>query len=65
MKSDVNGISSCENKQEQYEDFVIGGIWRVQYDYRADDGELFSCIAKTLEMARARRDEWDKDRHTI
>ncbi len=31
---------------------------RVQYDYRAPDGRLFSCVAKSLEVARNRRDAW-------
>lgn len=33
-------------------------IKRVQYDYRAPDGELFSCVAASLEAARTQRDEW-------
>lgn len=30
----------------------------LPYDYRTPDGRLFSCIAKTLEEARARRARW-------
>jgi len=30
----------------------------VQYDYRAPDGVLFSCVGKSLPICRARRDEW-------
>lgn len=33
-----------------------------QYDYRAENGELFSTIAETLEDARAKRDEWLKSK---
>ncbi len=33
-------------------------IEMVQYDYRNDIGELFSCVAKTLEQARVKRDKW-------
>jgi len=31
---------------------------KVQYDYRTPDGMLFSCIAKSLNEARAKRDAW-------
>lgn len=48
--------------EEQYEEFatVICGKRRklVQYDYRAADGTLFSCIHGTLEVCRASRDAW-------
>jgi hypothetical protein len=36
------------------------GPKRCQYDYRHTDGVLFSCTAKSLEDARARRDKWVK-----
>ena len=60
MKTDVNGCSTTERGQEQWEQYyspVLGG-YRVQYDYRAMDGRLFSCTAKTLEDARRKRDDW-------
>lgn len=51
--------------QEQYEFFEVEHLarrgknaTRVQYDYRHTDGKLFSCVAKTLEDARAKRDQW-------
>lgn len=48
--------------QEQYEFFNVRHLrknaTRVQYDYRHTDGKLFSCVAKTLDDARARRDQW-------
>ena len=28
------------------------------YDYRTEDGELFSVVAPTLEECRKKRDEW-------
>ncbi len=60
MKSDINGCSTCARGQEQYEEYFssIHRAMRVQYDYRAPDGKLFACVAKTLEDARARRDAW-------
>lgn len=30
----------------------------LQYDYRAFDGSLFSCVAPNIENARAHRDDW-------
>lgn len=47
---------------EQHEVF-FAGIGRkqkkmVQYDYRAEDGELFSCIRLTLGECRRARNDW-------
>ena len=60
MKSDVNGCSETARDQEQYEEFysVASRGYRVQYDYRTPDGRLFSCIARTVQEALRRRDEW-------
>ena len=66
MKTDVQGCSTCPRGSEQYEYFQSflfqGGVkvQYVQYDYRAAAGQLFSCVAKSLEDARARRDAWLK-----
>jgi len=30
----------------------------VQYDYRHSSGELFSCVAPSLEEARRKRNRW-------
>lgn len=53
-------------EEEQHEVFFSGVGRRqkkmVQYDYRAADGELFSCIRLTLEACRAARDEWSSKR---
>lgn len=60
MKTDVNGCSTCPAGQEHWEEYysaLAGGV-RVQYDYRTPGGQLFSCVSKTLEAARARRDKW-------
>lgn len=35
---------------------------RVQYDYRSREGELFSTVAKSLDEARTRRDQWEYER---
>lgn len=60
MKTDRNGCSTCPRGAEQYEDYYSRDSeqWMVQYDYRALDGKLFSTVAKTLEIARERRDQW-------
>jgi hypothetical protein len=48
--------------EEQFEHYTSRitrkPIKRVQYDYRALDGELFSCDKSTLEACRAARDAW-------
>ncbi|MBR5043016.1 MAG: DUF3873 family protein [Bacteroidales bacterium] len=62
MKTDVNGCSTCPSGKEQHETFylTIGRkkVRRVQYDYRHTDGELFSCVATSLDEARRKRNEW-------
>ena len=48
------------NGQEQFEPFyssVRRSNW-VQYDYRHTTGELFSCVARTLDICRQKRDLW-------
>ena len=59
----INGISVCLRGEERYEYFTPAYAWRTgkqycQYDYRTEDGELFSCVAPTLEECRRRRDQW-------
>ena len=58
-----NGVSTCRKAgSEQFEKFQTGIGRRkrtlVQYDYRAYEGELFSCVAPTVEECRRRRDAW-------
>jgi hypothetical protein len=61
---------TCKPGQEQWEEYHSSVYMRgdgrfVQYDYRTPSGELFSTIARTLEVARQRRDKWlaDKEAH--
>jgi hypothetical protein len=58
MKTDTNGCSTTANGKEQWEEFYSPRGKRVQYDYRTQDGKLFSCVAKSLAEARQRRDKW-------
>lgn len=45
--------------QEQYECYKdYRKKQRCQYDYRDEQGELFSCVRSTLAECRAARDEW-------
>jgi hypothetical protein len=48
--------------EEQHEAFIshIGRKSKrmVQYDYRDNDGTLFSCVRMTLEDCRNARDIW-------
>ena len=60
-----NGISVCPVGEERYEFFSPANFKKnrkrsCQYDYRTSNGDLFSCIAPTLEECRKKRDEWIK-----
>ena len=50
-----------EEQHEYYKDRVTRKR-RVQYDYRAEDGTLFSCVQLSLEACRSARDEWAANR---
>ena len=62
MKSDINGCSTCLIRHENYEFFTINigrkTYNKIQYDYRHTDGELFSCVANSLDEAREKKDNW-------
>jgi hypothetical protein len=60
MKGDIQGCSSCPKGQEKYESFYSDVLRKnlVQYDYRTEEGELFSCVASSVEATRRRRDSW-------
>ena len=51
---------NCLNGQEQYEGYVslVGRQNFIQYDYRDHDSELFSCVGRSLEACRQKRDAW-------
>jgi hypothetical protein len=56
-----NGCSVCRTGQENYTAFRPAHRPQsafYQYDYRHKDGELFSCVAPTLEACREKRDKW-------
>ena len=58
----LQGVSTTQAGQEQYETFYSAHrgrkVSRVMYDYRTQDGDLFSVIAPTLRECRQKRDEW-------
>lgn len=59
--NDNNGCTLCiQPGSERYQSFRFRADHKkmVQYDYRHTDGRLFSCIARDLQTARSRRDEW-------
>lgn len=71
MAMTENGISTTKAPgQEQYEFYTVPARMsrdrkahkRCQYDYRAPDGELFSCTALTIEECRAKHDAWLAER---
>ena len=58
-----NGVSNCQtNGEDRFEYFTSGrgrkAKQKIQYDFRDYNGELFSCIANTLEEARQKRDNY-------
>ena len=55
----LNGCSTCANGSENYQRCTACNRKKYyQYDYRTEDGQLFSCVAPTLEQCRAKRDFW-------
>ena len=58
MRDDINGCSTSKIGQENYEYFDTRRGAMCQYGYRAENGKLFSCIAKTVDSCRDKRDEW-------
>jgi hypothetical protein len=59
MRTDISGTSTCQAGKENYEYFTDSRKRSmVQYDYRHEDGELFSTVAPTLPECRGRRDQW-------
>lgn len=56
MRTDIKGCSTCQPGKEQYEHFHGGN--HIQYDYRTPEGVLFSCVAKNIEEAREKKDQW-------
>jgi hypothetical protein len=56
-----SSCSVCRAGQENYTIFRpahCSGEVFYQYDYRHRDNDLFSCVAKTLDECRERRDKW-------
>lgn len=60
--NDDKGCSVCTAGKENYTNYTsrVGRkpLKMVQYDYRHTDGELFSCVGRTLEACRLKRDAW-------
>lgn len=54
----MNGCSNCGAGSENYTTFKNRGKVYYQYDYRTKDGELFSCVASSLDACRDKRDTW-------
>ena len=59
--------ANLKNGQEQYDSFQPThnkSKRMIQYDYRDNDGELFSCVAATLDKARDKRNAWISKKDT-
>ena len=61
-KMNKNGISTCTRPgTEKYAPIHPAHRPKtvyVQYDYKHINGELFSCVASTLEECRSKRNLW-------
>jgi hypothetical protein len=59
---------SLTNGREQYEEFTIAlgrkKKSKFQYDYRHQNGELFSIVKSTLAECREARDHWLASKRT-
>lgn len=57
-----NGCSVCATGSENYCTFSTRlrgkNVKMYQYDFRAENGKLFSTVASTLAECRRKRDEW-------
>jgi hypothetical protein len=62
MNNDINGVSQCPVGGENVAPFLVGRGRNkkryLQYDYRHEDFGLFSCVRRTIEECRDRRDRW-------
>lgn len=58
MKTDRSRFGTCPPRCEQHREFLRQGHKYVEYEYRADTGELFSTVAQDLATARQQRDAW-------
>ena len=61
MALDPQNLEPGKEQFEQFYDRVMKR-YRFQYDYRDMDGNLFSCVASNLELARHRKTIWLKDK---
>ncbi len=63
--NDTNGCTLCRTAgEERFEYFTSATRPRrrlCQYDYRARNGRLFSCVKPTLDACRTARDAWLKN----
>ena len=65
MKTDINATSTTRAGEEQWEFYTNSyGEKRIQYDYRTQNGQLFSCTAINLQFARIKRDLWVEKHHS-
>jgi len=61
MNHDIQDDSGCQEGEERYKYFKSwSGRWCLSYGYRADDGELYTTVARDLKEARWFRDQWLK-----
>lgn len=55
--------NTCPRGKEQWSVYYSSVLKKelVEYDYRTENGVLFSCVATCITIARMRRDKWLRD----
>ena len=65
MENIANDSKCLQRGQEIYKRFKAGNMFSKEvmwcYYYRHIDGELFFCVASTLEECRQLKEEWVKE----
>jgi hypothetical protein len=67
MKTDVKGCTTIEKGTEQYESYYSPIVKKnlIQYQYRAENGKLFSCVRPTLEKCQQLKDIWIANNYNL
>lgn len=56
---EVKGLLPCNEQYEEYKDFQ--GRTLFQYDYRAEDGKLFTCVRECIAECIEAKNKWLSD----
>jgi hypothetical protein len=67
MFTDIKGCANIANGEEQWEAYFskLSKKQLIEYQYRAENGKLFSCVRPTVEKCRDLRDEWLENNYNL